>query len=167
MEQQKTRTVMKETLNHLKTKILKQELAMLAEKDKLYGTYYNAVVQMCEEMQGQHLFMDFSNTKDFADEEHLKQLIRTYRFTDNGRCHNKIQKITALEYERYRYIKITVKEFDADEQNDGITHTFYGISDEYNCVDDLDYRWIATLYAFMTHFVEYYQPLKKWGRRCD
>ena len=37
MEQQKTRTVMKETLNHLKTKVLKQELAMLEEKDKLYG----------------------------------------------------------------------------------------------------------------------------------
>lgn len=167
MEQQKTRTVMKETLNQLKTKVLKQELAMLEEKDKLYGAYYNAIVQMCEEMQGQHLYVDFSNTKDFADEEYLKQLIRTYRFTDNGRFHNKTQKITALEYERYRYIKITVKEFDADAQSDGITHAFYGISDEYNCVDDLDYRWVQTLYAFMTHFVEYYQPLKKWGRRCD
>lgn len=167
MEQQKTRTVMKETLNHLKTKVLKQELAMLEEKDKLYGAYYNAIVQMCEEMQGQHLYVDFSNTNDFADEQYLKQLIRTYRFTDNGRFHNKTQKITALEYERYRYIKITVKEFDADAQNDGVTHTFYGISDEYNCVDDLDYRFVQTLYAFMIRFVEYYQPLKKWGRRCD
>ena len=116
-------------------------------------------------MQGQHLYVDFSNTKDFEDEQYLKQLIRTYRFTDNG--NHKTQKITALEYERYRYVKITVKEFDADEQNDGVTHTFYGISDEYNCVDDVDYRLVQTLYAFMIRFVEYYQPLKKWGRRCD
>ena len=165
MEQQKTRTVMKETLNHLKTKVLKQELAMLEEKDKLYGAYYNTIVQMCEEMQGQHLYVDFSNTHDFEDEQYLKQLIRTYRFTDNG--NHKTQKITALEYERYRYVKITVKEFDADAQNDGVTHTFYGISDEYNCVDDVDYRLVQTLYAFMIRFVEYYQPLKKWGRRCD
>ena len=167
MEQQKTRTVMKETLNHLKTKILKQELAMLAEKDKLYGAYYNAVVQMCEEMQGQHLFVDFSNTKDFADEEHLKQLIRTYRFAESSRLMYSEYKILTLEYERDKYVKITVKDFDANAHKQYYTHTFVGLSDEYNCVDDLDYTWIATLYAFMTHFVEYYQPVKKWGRRCD
>lgn len=167
MEQQKTRTVMKETLNHLKRKVVKQELAMLEEKDKLYGAYYNAIVQMCEEMQGQHLYVDFSNTKDFADEEYLKQLIRTYRFTEGSRLMYCEYKILTLEYERDKYVKITVKEFDADAQNDGVTHTFYGISDEYNCVDDLDYRLVQTLYAFMIRFVEYYQPLKKWGRRCD
>lgn len=167
MEQQKTRTVMKETLNHLKTKILKQELAMLAEKDKLYGAYYNAVVQMCEEMQGQHLFVDFSNTKDFADEEHLKQLIRTYRFAKRSRLMYIEYKILTLEYKRDKYIKITVKDFDANAHKQYYTHTFVGLSDEYNCIDDLDYKWIETLYRFMGRFVEYYQPVKKWGRRCD
>lgn len=167
MEQQKTRTVMRETLKCLKVNIYKQQMKVFAEQDKLYNEYYNAIAQMCDEMQGQRLYVDFRNTKDFADEEHLKQLIRTYRFTDHGRFHHKEQKITTLEYERDRYIKITVKEFDADEKNDGITHTFYGISDEYNCVDDLDYRWIETLYTFMSYFVEYYQPVQKWGRRCD
>lgn len=142
-------------------------MKVIAEEDKLYNEFYNAIAQMCEEMQGQHLFVDFSNTKDFADEKHIKQLNTTYRFIDHCGLKHKVQNITTLEYERDRYIKITVKEFDADEKNDGITHTFYGISDEYNCVDDRDYRWIETLYTFMSDFVEYYQPVQKWGRRCD
>ena len=169
MKQQKTTKAMSAMLNDIDNDILEQMRNVRSEKDMLYNKQYNAIAQMCEEMQERCLYVNFKKIIEFADEEYITGLIKKYVFIDNDKVGQPRYKITELEYHRNDTITITLRE-NADDQE--FEYEFSEMN-ENNPLDhdpylvELDYKWIDNLYKLMTNFVKHYQPAKKWVNRCD
>ena len=85
MKQQKTTKAMSAMLNDIDNDILEQMRNVRSEKDMLYNKQYNAIAQMCEEMQERCLYVNFKKIIEFADEEYITGLIKKYVFIDNDR----------------------------------------------------------------------------------
>lgn len=171
MKQQKTTKAMSAMLNDIDNDILEQMRNVRSEQDMLYNKQYNAIAQMCEEMQERCLYVNFKKIIEFTDEEYITGLINKYVFMDNDKVGQPRYKITELEYHRNDTISITLRgnaddqefEYEFSEMNEN--NQYLDPSIEY--LDELNYKWIDNLYKFMTRFVEHYQPAKKWVNRYD
>lgn len=171
MKQQKTTKAISAMLNDIDNDILEQMRNVRSEQDMLYNKQYNAIAQMCEEMQERCLYVNFKKIIEFADEEYITGLINKYVFMDNDKVGQPRYKITELEYHRNDTISITLRgnaddqefEYEFSEMNEN--NQYLDPSIEY--LDELNYKWIDNLYKFMTRFVEHYQPAKKWVNRYD
>ena len=164
MKQQKTTKAMSAMLNDIDNDILEQMRNVRSEQDMLYNKQYNAIAQMCEEMQERYLYVNFKKITEFTDEEYITGLIKKYVFMDNVKAGQPRYKITELEYHRNDTISITLRGNVDDHE---FEYVFAEMNGYYPYLDELDYKWIDNLYKLMTHFVEYYQPAKKWVNRND
>ena len=160
MKQQKTTQAMMAMLNDIDNDILEQMRNVRSEQDMLY----NAIAQMCEEMQERCLYVNFKKIIEFTDEEYITGLIKKYVFMDNDRVGQPRYKITELEYHRNDTISITLRDNVDDHE---FEYEFAEMNENNPYLDELDYKWIDNLYKFMTHFVKHYQPAKKWVNRND
>ena len=164
IKQQKTTKAMSAMLNDIDNGILEQMRKVRYEQDMLYNKQYNAIAQMCEEMQERCLYVNFKKIIEFADEEYITGLINKYVFIDNYRVGQPQYKITELEYHRNDTISIILR---GDVDDHECEYEFAEKNENNPYLDEMDYKWIDNLYKFMTCFVKHYQPAKKWVNRCD
>ena len=164
MKQQKTTKAISAMLNDIDNDILEQMRNVRSEQDMLYNKQYNAIEQMCEEMQERCLYVNFKKIIEFTDEEYITGLINKYVFMDNDKVGQPRYKITELEYHRNFTITITLRENEDDQE---FEYEFSEMNDDNPYLDELDYKWIDNLYKLMTRFVKHYQPAKKWVNRYD
>ena len=163
MKQQKTKTVMGEMLDTINNDILQQKRKVRTEQNTLYNKQFNAIAQMCEEMQEKYLYVNFRKTGEFTDEQYIEDIINKHLFTDNDMLGQPHYKITTLEYYRNDTISITLKNVDANVDAEEFEFVFIELN---QCdTDDTDIKWIDTLYKLMQDFVKHYQPTKKWINR--
>lgn len=167
LKQQKTSKVMGEMLNDIDNEILKQMQNVRSEQDMLYNKHYNAIAKMCEEMQERCLYVNFRNTIEFTDEEYITGLIKKYVFMDNDSLTRPHYKIRDLTYRKNDLISIVLKNADENVDAEEFEYVFAEMNEDNPYLDELDYKWIETLYQIMTRFVKHYQPTKKWVNRCD
>ena len=167
MKQQKTTKAISAMLNDIDNDILEQMRNVRSEQDMLYNKQYNAIAQMCEEMQERCLYVNFKKITEFADEEYITGLIKKYVFIDNDKVGQPRYKITELEYHRNDTITIILKNADENVDAEEFDYEFAEMNVNNPYLDEMDYKWIDNLYKFMTLFVKHYQPAKKWVNRCD
>lgn len=167
MKQQKTTKAMSAMLNDIDNDILEQMRNVRSEQDMLYNKQYNAIAQMCEEMQERCLSVNFKKIIEFTDEEYITGLIKKYVFMANDRVGQPRYKITALEYHRNDTISIVLKNADENVDAEEFEYEFAEMNEDNPYLDEWDYKWIDNLYKLMTRFVKHYQPAKKWVNRCD
>lgn len=167
MKQQKTTKVMSAMLNDIDNDILEQMRNVRSEQDMLYNKQYNAIAQMCEEMQERCLYVNFRKTIEFTDEEYITGLIKKYVFMDNDSLTRPHYKIRDLTYRKNDIISIVLKNADENVDAEEFEYVFAEMNEDNPYLDELDYKWIDNLYQIMTRFVKHYQPAKKWVNRND
>ena len=167
MKQQKTTKAMSAMLNDIDNDILEQMRNVRSEQDMLYNKQYNAIAQMCEEMQERCFYVNFRKTIEFTDEEYITGLIKKYVFMDNDSLTRPHYKIRDLTYRKNDLISIVLKNADENVDAEEFEYVFAEMNEDNPYLDELDYKWIETLYQIMTRFVKHYQPTKKWVNRCD
>ena len=167
MKQQKTTKAISAMLNDIDNDILEQMRKVRSEQDMLYNKQYNAIAQMCEEMQERCVYVNFKKIIEFADEEYITRLIKKYVFIDNDKVGQPRYKITELEYHRNDTITIILKNADENVDAEEFDYEFAEMNENNPYLDEMDYKWIDNLYKLMTLFVKHYQPAKKWVNRYD